>query len=427
MRPDAQRVVITGLGLVTPLGCQVEVVWRRLQAGLSGIRRLPDAIVSDVPSKIAGVVPDLAQDAEAGFDPESAGPARERRKMDRFIQFALAAADQALHQAEWRPETDRARQRSATVIASAFGGLPAIVEAGAITAAEGVRRLSPFTVPSALINLAAGQVSLRHSLQGPLGAPATACAASLQAIGDAARLIRAGEADIAVAGGAEATITRVGLGAFAAARALSTGFNDAPTAASRPFDRDRDGFVMGEGAGMVVLESLEHARARGARILAEVLGYGTSADAYHVTAAPPDGAGAERSMRLALAQAGRVPAQIDYLNAHATSTPLGDASELAAICAVFGERAGPAISATKSAIGHLCGAAGAVAAVVTTLALRDGVIPPTLNLAHPDPMTGLDLVGPTARPVTLQHALVNGFGFRGVNASVVLARWPDAA
>ena len=268
MRPDAQRVVITGLGLVTPLGCQVEVVWRRLQAGLSGIRRLPDAIVSDVPSKIAGVVPDLAQDAEAGFDPESAGPARERRKMDRFIQFALAAADQALHQAEWRPETDRARQRSATVIASAFGGLPAIVEAGAITAAEGVRRLSPFTVPSALINLAAGQVSLRHSLQGPLGAPATACAASLQAIGDAARLIRAGEADIAVAGGAEATITRVGLGAFAAARALSTGFNDAPTAASRPFDRDRDGFVMGEGAGMVVLESLEHARARGARILA---------------------------------------------------------------------------------------------------------------------------------------------------------------
>ncbi|MFT4038155.1 MAG: beta-ketoacyl-ACP synthase [Thermomicrobiales bacterium] len=427
MLPDSQRVVMTGLGLVTPLGCRVEVVWRRMLAGASGVRRLPDAIVPDVLSKVAGVVPDLAEDPEAGFDAEAVGPARERRKMDRFIQFAIGAADAALAQAGWRPETERARQRTATVMASALGGLPAMLEAGAITAEAGVRRLSPFTIPAALINLAAGQVSLRHGLQGPIGAPATACAASLQAIGDAARLIRAGEADVAVAGGAEACIGRVELGAFAAARALSTAFNASPALGSRPFDRDRDGFVMGEGAGMVVLERLDHARARGAEVLAEVLGYGSSADAHHSTAAPPDGEGAQRAMRLALAQAGLPPEAIDYVSAHATSTPLGDASELAALGAVFGERGGPAISATKSAIGHLCGAAGAVAAVVTTLALRDGVIPPTLNLAHPAPATGLDLVGPVARAACLQHALINGFGFGGVNASLVLGRWDDAA
>jgi 3-oxoacyl-[acyl-carrier-protein] synthase II len=426
-RPDAQRVVITGMGLVTPLGATVDVVWQRLQAGISGIRRLPDALVPDVPSKIAGVVPDLAQDAEAGFDPATVGSPRDLRKMDRFIQFALAAADQAIAQAAWRPEPGHARERTATVIASALGGLPAIVEAGAITAARGVRHLSPFTVPAALINLAAGQISLRHGFQGPIGAPATACAASLQAIGDAVRLIRAGEADVAIAGGAEATVTRVGLGAFAAARALSTGFNETPERASRPFDRDRDGFVMGEGAGVVVLESLEHARARGAAPLAEIVGYGTSADAYHITAAPPDGDGAQRSMRRALVQAGLEPAQIDYLNAHATSTPLGDASELAAICGVFGERTAPVISATKSAIGHLCGAAGAVATIVTALALRDSVAPPTLNLENPDPVTGLDIVGPEARPCDMHHAMVNGFGFGGVNASLVVSRWPAAA
>ena len=289
--------------------------------------------------------------------------------------------------------------------------------------------MSPFTVPSFLVNLAAGHVSIRHGFKGPIGAPVTACAASIQAVGDAARLIRAGEADVALCGGSEACIDRVSLGGFAAAKALSSGFNDQPEKASRPFDAARDGFVMGEGAGMLVLESLEHALARGAQPLAEVLGYGTSADAYHITAGPESGEGALRAMQAALAQAGLQPGQIQHLNAHATSTPVGDRGELAAIRTLFGaamaQGQGPAITATKSAIGHLLGAAGGVASVFTVLALRDQTVPPLLNLAQPDAWAeGMDLVRGQARPVAMAHALLNGFGFGGVNASLVLGRYP---
>jgi 3-oxoacyl-[acyl-carrier-protein] synthase II len=421
-RDETRRIVITGLGLVTPLGVGTEHVWRRLLNGRSGICRLSDDIVSDVASKVGGVVPTLEEDPEAGFDLDRVVPSKEQKKMDRFIHFALAAADEALAQAGWAPSTEEERDRTATVIASGIGGFPGMMEAAATTASRGVRRLSPFTVPSFLVNLAAGQVSIRHGFRGPIGAPVTACAASVQAIGDAARLILSGEAEIAVAGGAEACLDRVALGGFTAARALSTGFNDRPQEASRPFDRSRDGFVMGEGAGMFVLETLAHAQARGARPIVELLGYGTSADAFHITSGPPDGAGAQMAMRRALRQAGISAAMVGYLNAHSTSTQLGDASELAAIRAVFGDIRVP-ISSTKSATGHLLGAAGGIEAVFTALALRDGLLPPTLNLAEPDEGAGdLDLIGPQARSQPIEVAMSNGFGFGGVNATIILGR-----
>jgi 3-oxoacyl-[acyl-carrier-protein] synthase II len=382
MPDDHQRVVVTGLGLVTPLGVGTETVWARLLAGRSGIRRLPDDVVSDVPSKIGGVVPSIDEDPVGGFALDRVVPLKDQKKMDRFIHFALGAADEALRQAHWFPETEEQRERTATVVASGIGGFPAMVEAAHTTATRGVRRLSPFTVPAFLVNLAAGQISIRHGFRGPIGAPVTACAASVQAIGDAARLIRTGEADVAVAGGAEACIERVGLGSFSAAKALSTGYNDRPQEASRPFDRARDGFVMGEGAGMFVLESLAHARARGVQPIAELIGYGTTADAYHITSGSPDGAGAQRAMREALRQASLRPEEVGYLNAHSTSTQVGDAGELAAIRAVFGSHRVP-ISSTKSATGHLLGAAGGIEAVFTALALRDGMMPPTLNLPRP--------------------------------------------
>ncbi len=416
-------IVVTGMGVVSPLGCGAELVWKRLIEGRSGIRRLPDETVDEVACKIAGVVPTVAEDPEGGFDPDRYIIVRDQRRMDRFIQFAVAAADEALKSANWPPEDEAARERTATVIASGVGGFPAMIDATRTTDQRGPRKLSPFTVPSFLVNLAAGQISIRHGLKGPLGAPVTACAASVQAIGDAARLIASGEADVAVAGGAEACIDRVSLGAFAAARALSSDFNDTPERASRPYDTARDGFVMGEGAAVLVLEREDHARARGAPILARLLGYGTSADAYHMTAGPEDGEGALRAMRLALKQAELSPSDIDHLNAHATSTPVGDAGELAAIGTLFGRENGPVISATKSATGHLLGAAGALEAVFTILALRDGIAPPTLNLENPDPKAeGLDLVGPAARKATMRYALSNGFGFGGVNASAVFER-----
>lgn len=420
---ESQRIVITGLGAVSPLGCGVPLVWSRLLAGRSGIRALDAAVVAELPCRIGGRVPDIREDAEGGFDLDRVVAAKEQRKMDRFIPFALAAADAALAQAGWAPADAAARARTGTVIASGIGGFPAIVEAAQTVATRGPRRLSPFTVPSFLVNLAAGQVSIRHGLRGPLGAPVTACAAGVQALGDAARLIRTGEADVVVAGGTEACIDRVALGGFAAARALSTGFNDTPEQASRPFDRARDGFVMGEGAAVLVLERLDHARARGAEPLAELVGYGTSADAWHITAAPEDGAGAQQAMRVALAQAG-VPADaVGYLNAHATSTPVGDRGELAALHAVFG-RHSPAISSTKSATGHLLGAAGALAAVFAVCALREGWLPPTLNLQQPDELAaGLDLIGLQARQAQVDYAMVNGFGFGGVNAALLLRRW----
>ncbi|GJK90373.1 3-oxoacyl-[acyl-carrier-protein] synthase 2 [Klebsiella oxytoca] len=344
--------------------------------------------------------------------------------MDRFIEFALMAAEEALTQAGWRPVDDDSQQRTATIIASGVGGFGAIADAVRTTDTRGPRRLSPFTAPSFLANMAAGHISIRHGFRGPLGAPITACAAGVQAIGDAARLIRSGEADIAICGGTEAAIDRVTLGCFAAARALSTGFSENPTEASRPFDRDRDGFVMAEGAGLLVIESLEHALARGATPLAELVGYGTSADAWHLTAGPEDGSGARRAIELALAQAEVKADEIQHINAHATSTQVGDKGELAAIRSVFGGGSAVAISSTKSATGHLLGAAGGVEAIFTVLALRDQVIPPTLNLHHPDEAgQGLDLVALKARPAAITYALSNGFGFGGVNASLLFRRW----
>jgi 3-oxoacyl-[acyl-carrier-protein] synthase II len=422
------RVVVTGMGLVTPLGCGVAPVWQRLLAGSSGLRRLPDAHCQGLDAQVGAPVPSLLDDPIAGFDIDRVVPVKDQKKMDRFIGLALAAADEALAQADWTPNTQETQARTATIIASGIGGFPAIAQAVRTTDQRGPRRLSPFTVPSFLINLAAGHVSIRHGFRGPIGAPVTACAASVQALGDGARLIRSGEADVALCGGSESAIDLVTQAGFAAARALSTGFNDRPTEASRPFDAHRDGFVVGEGAGMLVLESLDHALARGATPLVELIGYGTSADAHHITAGPEDGSGAARAMRLALRQAGLAPAQIQHLNAHATSTPLGDKGELAAIRSVFAAAGlhvpGPAISATKSATGHLLGAAGAVEAIFTAMALREQVAPPTLNLHEPDPdCDGLDLVRLQARAVAMEHALSNGFGFGGVNASVVFRRW----
>ncbi|OYD48143.1 beta-ketoacyl-ACP synthase II [Acidovorax kalamii] len=425
-----RRVVITGMGLVSPLGCNVELAWQRLLAGRSGITVLPEAVTEGVPAKVAGRVLPLSEDPEGGWDVDAIISAKDQRKMDRFIPFALGAADQALAQAGWPVVggDESALARTATVIASGIGGFGAIADAVRTTETRGPQRLSPFTVPSFLVNLAAGQVSIRHGLKGPLGAPVTACAASVQALGDAARLIRAGEADIAVCGGSEAAIDRVSLGGFAAAKSLSTGFNATPEQASRPFDAQRDGFVMGEGAGMLVIEALDHALARGAQPLAELVGYGTSADAHHITSGPEDGDGAARSMAAALAQAGLRADEVQHLNAHATSTPVGDRGELAAIRRVFGTGAGPAIVSTKSATGHLLGAAGAVATIFTVQALRDQVVPGTLNLHAPDELAqGLDLVALTPRRMALTHAMVNGFGFGGVNATLVLRRWQPGA
>ncbi|WP_439819847.1 beta-ketoacyl-ACP synthase II [Pseudomonas sp. HLG18] len=423
---DQRRIVVTGMGLVSPLGSVVEVVWQRLLAGRSGLRNLPEAVIADLPTRVGGVVPTMEEDAEAGFDPDRATPPKEQKKMDRFILFAMEAARQALEQAGWHPSDSHAQERTATIIGSGVGGFGAIAEAVRTTDNRGPRRLSPFTIPSFLVNLAAGNVSIQHGLKGPLGAPVTACAAGVQAIGDAARLIRAGEADIALCGGAEACIDRVSLAGFAAARALSSGYNDTPERASRPFDSGRDGFVMGEGAGLLVIESLEHALARGAQPLVELVGYGTSADAYHLTAGPEDGSGARRAMTLALAQAGITPYQVQHLNAHATSTPVGDLGELAAIKSVFGTQNKIAVTSTKSATGHLLGAAGGLEAIFTLLAIRDQVVPPTLNLDNPDPASeGVDIVHGPARSMPIEYALSNGFGFGGVNASVLFKRWQD--
>lgn len=419
-----RRIVVTGMGLVTPLGAGVEAVWRRLLEGRSGIVRLPEETVADLPGKVGGTVPLLADDPEAGFDADTAAPPKEQKKMDRFILFALAAAQQAVAQAGWAPSTDEERERTATIIGSGIGGFVSIADAVRTTDSRGPRRLSPFTIPSFLVNLAAGHVSIQHGFKGPLGAPVTACAAGVQAIGDAARMILAGEADVAICGGAEACVDRVALGGFAAARALSSGFNETPERASRPFDRDRDGFVMGEGAGIVVIETLEHALARGAKPIVELVGYGTSADAYHLTAGPEDGSGARRAMQAAIRQAGIKPSDIQHLNAHATSTPVGDKGEMAAIKTVFGDQSGVAVTSTKSATGHLLGAAGGIEAIFTALAIRDQIAPMTLNFENPDDAAqGIDIVHGEARPMKIEYALSNGFGFGGVNASVLFRRW----
>ena len=419
-----RRIVITGMGAVSPLGSNVATSWSRLLSGRSGIRRLPDDIVGDLPAKVGGTVPSLEEDPEAGFDPNTVFAPKDQRKVDRFILFALAAAEEALAQAGWKPVSEDDRTRTATIIASGIGGFPAITEAVRTVDQRGVRRLSPFTVPSFLVNLAAGQISIRYGFKGPIGAPVTACAAGIQAIGDAARLIRAGEADIAVCGGTEACMNIVSLGGFAAARSLSTSFNETPSQASRPFDMSRDGFVMGEGAGMLVIEALSHALARGATPLAELVGYGTTADAHHITSGPEDGNGARRAMAIAIAQAGIAPHEIGHLNAHATSTPVGDLGEIRAIKSVFGSDKTVAVSGTKSATGHLLGAAGGLEAIFTILALSNQIAPPTLNLNAPDPEAdGIDFVTYQARQLGAEYAISNGFGFGGVNASALFRRW----
>jgi 3-oxoacyl-[acyl-carrier-protein] synthase II len=421
-----RRIVVTGMGAISPLGANVKASWSRLVSGRSGLRRLPDDMVADLSTKVGGVVSARNEDSEAGFDPDEVLAPKDQRKVDRFILFGLAAADEALAQAGWKPVSDVERMRTATIIASGIGGFPAITEAVRTVDQCGVRRLSPFTVPSFLVNLAAGQISIRHGFKGPLGAPVTACAAGIQAIGDAARLIRTSEADIAICGGTEACMNIVSLGGFAAARSLSSGFNDTPPKASRPFDVLRDGFVMGEGAGLLVIETLDHALARGAKPLAELVGYGTTADAYHITSGPQDGSGAARAMELAIAQAGVAASDIRHLNAHATSTQVGDRAEIEAIKRVFGRERAIAVSGTKSATGHLLGAAGGLESIFTILALRDQIAPPTLNLETPDPSgDGIDFVANEARPIAMDFAISNGFGFGGVNASVLFRRWSD--
>lgn len=417
-----KRVVVTGLGLVTPLGTGVDQVWQRLLAGESGIRSIQDFDVSDLPSKIGGQPPrgDLSG---GGFNPDDWMDGKDQRKNDRFILYGMAAAKQAIDDAGWTPEDEESLERTGVMIGSGIGGLETIYEGALTVANRGPRKLSPFFIPAVLINLVSGQVSIRYGFKGPNHAVVTACSTGAHAIGDAARMIMLGDADVMIAGGAEAAVSRIGLAGFCASRALSTGFNDDPEKASRPWDKGRDGFVMGEGAGVVVLEEYEHAKRRGATIYAEVVGYGLSGDAHHVTAPPEDGNGGYRAMRAALQRAGLEPGDIDYINAHGTSTPLGDAIELGAVKRLFGGAMnGVSMSSTKSAIGHLLGAAGAVEAIFCVLAIRHGMVPPTLNLEDPDPVTeGVDLVPHQAKQRPVRRALSNSFGFGGTNASLVLA------
>ena len=414
-----RRVVVTGLGLVTPLACGTEQTWQRLRSGKSGIKRIEKFDVSDIPCQIAGQVP-RGDGANGSFNPDDWMEPKEQRKVDDFIVFAMAAAAQALNDAGWHPRQYEDQIASGVLIGSGIGGVEGIAETALVLRDRGPRRVSPFFIPGRLINLASGYVSIAHSLKGPNHAVVTACSTGAHAIGDAGRLIALGDADVMVAGGTESPINRISLAGFAACRALSTGFNDTPERASRPYDRDRDGFVMGEGAGAVVLEEYEHAQQRGARIYGELIGYGLSGDAYHITAPAEDGDGAFRCMSAAIRRAGVSPSDIDYINAHGTSTPLGDEIELKAVERLVGNAGGNiAMSSTKSSIGHLLGAAGAVEAIFCLLAMRDGVVPPTLNLDNPSVATSIDLVPHTARQRPVEVALSNSFGFGGTNASLI--------
>ena len=410
------------MGLVTPLGVGVGNVWQRLLASQSGIKAIQDFDVSDLTAKIAGQVP-RGDTASGLFNADDYVPPKDQRKMDDFIIYAMAAAQEAVADAGWTPTDEEARERTGVMIGSGIGGLPGINEGAQTLVEKGPRRLSPFFIPACLINLASGHVQIKYGFKGPNHAVVTACSTGAHAIGDAARIIMWDDADVMVAGGSEAAVCRLGMAGFAAARALSTGFNDTPTKASRPWDKDRDGFVMGEGAGIVVLEELEHAKARGAKIYAEVIGYGMSGDAYHITAPAEDGSGAFRAMRNAVKRAGITPDQIGYINAHGTSTPLGDEIELGAVKRMFGDHAYKlAMSSTKSSIGHLLGAAGSVEAIFSILAIRDGVVPPTLNLDNPSEGCDLNLVPHTAQERKVDYALSNSFGFGGTNASLVFGR-----
>jgi len=416
-----RRVVVTGLGLVTPLACGVEESWSALLAGKSGASPITKFRTDDLATKIACQVP-YGDGAGGTFNPDHWVDAKEQRRMDDFIIYGLAAAKQAVVDSGWVPKTEEERCRTGVLIGSGIGGLKGIEEGSLLIEAKGPRRLSPFFIPGRLINLVSGYASIEHGYKGPNHSVVTACATGAHAIGDAARLIGLDDADVMLAGGAEAAICRIGIAGFNACRALSTGFNDNPTRASRPYDKDRDGFVMGEGAGIVMLEELEHAKARGAKIYAEVKGYGLSGDAFHITAPSEDGDGGYRAMQMALKRAGFSPSDIDYVNAHGTST-MADGIELGAVERLLGNAASKtAMSSTKSSIGHLLGAAGSVEAIFCILAMRDGMVPPTINLENPDVTTALDLVPLKAQKRDVNIAMSNSFGFGGTNAALILSK-----
>ena len=419
---ELRRVVVTGMGIVSPLGVGVETAWANVVASKSGVRRIDDFQVDDLPCQIGGRIP-LGSYAEGKYNPDDWMEVREQRKVDPFIVFGIAAAEQAITESGVDLSTEEKRERAGVLIGSGIGGIGGIYEASITLAEKGPRRISPFFIPGRLINLVSGHVSIRHGLKGPNHSVVTACSTGSHAIGDAARLIALGDADVMVAGGAESPVNRLSFAGFCAVRALSTGFNDTPEKASRPYDKDRDGFVMGEGAGIVVLEEYEQAKARGATIYGEVIGYGLSGDAYHITAPAEDGNGGYRSMQAALKRAGISPADIDYINAHGTSTPLGDEIELGAVTRLLGNSASKVLmSSTKSAVGHLLGAAGAVEAIFSLLAIRDNIAPPTLNLDNPSVETPINLVPHKAVKKPIDVSLSNSFGFGGTNATLIFRR-----
>ncbi|MDP2409479.1 MAG: beta-ketoacyl-ACP synthase II [Pseudolabrys sp.] len=418
-----RRVVITGMGMLTPLACGVEATWQRLLKGESGAKQIETFDVSDISCKIACVIP-RGDGTDGTYNPDQWMEPKEQRKVDDFIVFAMCAARQALDDAGWHPKSYDDQTMTGVLIGSGIGGIEGIADMAVTLHEKGPRRVSPFFIPGRIINLASGFVSIEFGLKGPNHAVVTACSTGAHAIGDAARMVALGDANVMVAGGAESPVNRMAMAGFASLRALSTNFNDEPARASRPYDKGRDGFVMGEGAGAVVLEELEHAKARGARIYAELVGYGMSGDAYHITAPSPDGDGAYRCMGMAVRRAGMSMGDIDYINAHGTSTPLGDEIELGAVQRLVGEHASHiSMSSTKSCIGHLLGAAGAVEAIFSILAIRDNVVPPTINLDNPSVQTPIDLVPHKARQRTIDAALSNSFGFGGTNASLIFRRY----
>lgn len=417
-----RRVVVTGIGMVSPLGCGAETVWSNILAGKSGAKRVDDFEVDDLACQIACRIP-LGAKEDGMYNPDDWMEPKEQRKVDPFIVFAMAAADQAIADSGIDLSTTEEQERSGVLIGSGIGGVGGIYDASITLHEKGPRRVSPFFIPGRLINLASGHVSIRHGLKGPNHSVVTACSTGAHALGDASRLIALGDADVMVAGGTESPVNRLSLAGFAACRALSTGFNDDPTSASRPYDKDRDGFVMGEGAGIVVLEEYEHAKARGAKIYGEVIGYGLSGDAYHITAPSEDGDGGFRCMSAAIKRAGIQPSDIDYINAHGTSTQLGDEIELGAVTRVLGDAAsGVVMSSTKSAIGHLLGAAGAVEGIFSLLAMRDGIAPPTINLDNPSVETEINLAPKAPVKKEINVALSNSFGFGGTNATLVFRK-----
>ena len=417
-----RRVVVTGMGLTTPLGNGVDVNWKRLTSGVVGINKIENFDVSDLPCKIAGQVPNINNDPEGGLDIDKWIEPREYKRIDRFISYGIISAVQAVEHSGWKPKNENEKNRTGVILGSGIGGLETIANTTRLLDTKGPRKISPFFIPSALINLLSGQVSIRYGFKGPNHSVVTACSTGAHAIGDASRIIRYGDADVMIAGGAEAACCRIGMAGFAAARALSTNFNDQPSSSSRPWDQERDGFVMGEGAGVLVLEEREHAMARGANIYAEIKGYGMSGDAHHITAPAENGDGGFRAMRSALSDANINNSEIDYINAHGTSTPLGDMIELKAIGRLLGDNVSKvSISSTKSATGHLLGAAGAIEAIFSILSIVNQIVPPTNNLINPDEQSvGFDLVPINAKERTIRNVLSNSFGFGGTNASLLL-------